>query len=118
MRATLLGLGLVACSVDLPEEVPEEDIARWAAAVSCERSEECARSTFDLAYFDPEDCRATEELAWSLLQDQLSDCDYDPTRAANRLEEVQAMSCEEWYEGDAAEAFGEIWEDCPLFPGF
>jgi hypothetical protein len=117
MTRYLVALGLLAgCSGSLPEEVPEEDIAIWAAAVSCDRSAECARSFFDTAYYGMEDCRATEEQAWELIAESLSDCDYDPTRAANRLEEIELMSCEEWYEGEATEAFGEIWDDCDFFP--
>lgn len=120
MRTATVALGLLAgCGGSLPEEeIPKEDLPRWAAAVTCDRTAECTRSLFETAYYSMEDCQATEELAWELLADQLDECDYDPTRAANRLEEIQAMSCEEWYEGEAGEAFGEIWEDCPFFPGF
>ena len=110
MRAVVLVVFLAGCGTSVPEEVPEDEFAAYAAAVTCERIEECARAAYEVAYYGMADCRATEERGWDAVVDLLGDCDYSAKRAGDRLREVQEMDCEDWYEGDGAEALGEVWD--------
>lgn len=111
MRTVGLLVFLAGCGASVPDEVPEDEFALYAAAVTCERTEECARGAYEVEYYGMADCRATEERNWGALVELLSDCDYSAKRAGDRLRDVQEMSCEDWYEGDAIDALAEVWED-------
>lgn len=112
MRTIPWLLAALGCGTTVPDEIPEEEFATWAAAVSCERTQECALSAFEVAYYGMADCRASEERAWATTVDLLKDCDYSESRASDRLRDVQEMDCDDWYEGDAQEALAEVWGDC------
>lgn len=112
MRPVFALWTLAACGA--PSEIPEEDFAWWGAGLFCERTRECALGQYEAAYFGMSDCRATAERDLALLVQGADDlgCEYDPVRAAQSYDEVAAMSCEKFYEGDYYEAVLDVWEDC------
>ncbi|MCB9685091.1 MAG: hypothetical protein H6738_07290 [Alphaproteobacteria bacterium] len=110
MRTVGLLVFLAGCGTSVPEDVPEDEFAMYAAAVTCERIAECSRAAYEVAYYGMGDCRATEERHWEGVVDVLKDCDYSASRAGDRLREVQEMDCEDWYEGDGGDALAEVWD--------
>jgi hypothetical protein len=78
------------------------------------------RGTFDSSFFGLSDCKSTMEVDLQRLVDQMQErsCDYDAGRAGTAWVDVDEMTCEEFYEGEANEVMAEIWGECATPPGY
>lgn len=114
-RALPLMLALVACGP--PDNLPVDEFGYWMADVLCERTQECSRASFDASWYSVADCRAQIERDYAALAESMDDlgCDYEGRKAATAWEDIARMSCEDFYEGDAVESIGEIWDECVPF---
>jgi hypothetical protein len=109
----MIALLAVGCAT-APDEIPREELTRWMADVVCDRTRECMRGEFDAMFYGADDCRATLEDLYAPVDDnaELLGCDYDAGRAGAAIDEVDAMTCEEIYEGEYEVAFLDVWEGC------
>lgn len=112
MRRTLLVL-LAACGPS-SDGIPKDDFAYWGADILCERYRECQRGVFESAWYSMGDCQRDVERDLGLLVELMDDldCDYDAKEAAVAYQDIDEMTCEEFYEGEATEATDDIWGDC------
>jgi hypothetical protein len=100
----------------IPNEIAEEDLARVAAPVLCNRVRECDRGTYDSVFFGAADCRDEWEHAMDLVVQSVQDldCEYDAAGAGAALDEISQMSCEDFVEAEGLDTLDLIWADCFL----
>lgn len=113
----MIALVVLGCA-EAPDEIPRDEFARWTADVVCDRSRECMRGEYDREFYGHDDCTATVEMLYDALADSFEDlgCDYAAGRAGSAVAEIDAMTCEEIYEGELEEALSDVWDGCAGYP--
>ncbi|MFZ5481789.1 MAG: hypothetical protein ACOZNI_33820 [Myxococcota bacterium] len=86
----------------------EEGYPTSYAQVACSRTRECLKGPFEAEYSDMEDC--VDEVSED-VEDLIDECDYDEDKGAECLAELQAASCEDFYD-DFPEECLEAYDDC------
>ncbi len=115
LALAVIGAPLAGCIfAGIPNEVDEEDFAKVAAPVVCDRIRECMRGDYEVAYFGMKDCEDEQEVLIELLVEGAGDagCDYDAEGASTALHDIADMNCQDFHESEWLESLDLVWPDC------
>ena len=98
---------LTACTID------EDNFSERYSSTWCNRVYECNRGSFEDAYADLAECRASREEVYDEVLDgaEALGCSIDPEGAGDTLDEMRSASCAEFNDSLWLTVGSDVW-DC------